>query len=221
MDLLKAMEERHSVRSYTTRPIEADKAAALRDLLSRIDRARGLHFQLQTDEPGGFSGMMAKYGSFADVRNYVVLAGPEGMDREVGYYGEMVVLTAQALGLRTCWVALTYNKRKAVFDLLPGEKLYVVLALGYGDGDGKPHKNRPVSDVADLTDAPAWFRKGIEAVMLAPTAINQQKFRFALDGDRVISLPGSGILTEMDMGIAQYHFDLATDGDHFGLPRTV
>ena len=41
-----------------------------------------------------------------------------------------------------------------------------------------------MSDVCSQTDGlPAWFAEGMEAVMLAPTAMNQQKFKFTLNGD--------------------------------------
>ena len=122
MDLFEAMEARHSVREYTDRAIETEKAEALRKLIGEINAETGLNIQLQIDEPEGFSGVMAHYGSFGGVKNYIVMAGPKDMDREVGYYGERVVLEAQRLGLNTCWVALTFNKRKAVYELAKGEK---------------------------------------------------------------------------------------------------
>ena len=39
-----------------------------------------------------------------------------------------------------------------------------------------PEYVQQVSNACDLT--PAWFQKGVEAALLAPTAINQQKFSF-------------------------------------------
>ena len=44
-----------------------------------------------------------------------------------------IVLYAQTLGLNTCWVALTYSKRKVKIRLEKGEKLCLVIAVGYGD----------------------------------------------------------------------------------------
>lgn len=218
MDIIEAISARHSVRSYTDRAIEADKAAELEKLIDAVNTKTGLHIQLVLNEPNGFSGMMAHYGSFKDVRNYIVMAGPQNMDREIGYYGEKVVLAAQMLGLNTCWVAMTFNKRKAVFELAKGERLYVVISLGYGKTQGVPHKSKDAREVSDLTAAsPDWYRRGIEAALLAPTAVNQQKFRFSLDGNQVISKAGRGFYTEMDLGIAQYHFDVASGRNNFGL----
>lgn len=222
MDILNAIYLRHSVRRYTDRPVEKEKAERLNELTEKINRKTGLHFQLILNEPNAFTGTMAHYGSFEGVRNYFVLAGPKKMDREVGYYGEILVVLAQMLGLNTCWVALTFNKRKTEYKLNKGEKFYVVISLGYGQTQGREHKSKPLEKIAEITPAsPEWYKNGIDAVMKAPTAVNQQKFHFSLDGDKVISKAGSGFYTDMDLGIAQYHFDVGAERNCFGLERMI
>ena len=57
--------------------------------------------------------------------------GPD-LDEKCGYYGERLVLKAQQLGLNTCWVAMTYSKVKTAFTVNSGEKLFIVISLGYG-----------------------------------------------------------------------------------------
>lgn len=218
MDISEAIKLRHSVRRYTDKPIEKEKADKLAELIRSINQETGLHIQLVTDEPEGFSGFMAHYGNFQGVRNYIVMAGPKGMDREIGYYGEKVVLNAQTLGLNTCWVALTFNRKKAHVNLEKGEKLYVVISLGYGSYQGNERKSKSVSEVTDTYEnCPEWYRKGIDSALLAPTAMNQQKFHFSLDGEKVVSWADKGLYTEMDLGIAQYHFDAASGKENFGL----
>ncbi|MCQ2472176.1 MAG: nitroreductase [Clostridia bacterium] len=211
MDIFEAIKTRHSVRSYSDKKIEPEKVEKLTKIIKKINAESGLDFQLITDEPEGFTGTMAHYGSFKGVKNYFVLAGPKKKDYEVGYYGEKLVLAAQMLGLNTCWVALTFNKRKAKYTLKKGEKLYVVISLGYGATQGKAHKSKAISDVSDMNEnSPQWYKDGIEAVMLAPTAVNQQKFYFELNGDDVKMKAGGGFYTEMDLGIARYHFDIGS-----------
>lgn len=218
MDILEAIKERHSVRRYIDRKIEDDKKETLEKVISDINSSTGLHIQLVTEEPEGFSGMMAHYGNFEGVRNYIVMAGPKNMDREIGYYGEKVVLCAQMLGLNTCWVAMTFNKRKAQYKLEKGEKMYVVISLGYGSYQGKERKSKSISEVTDTYEnCPEWYRSGIDAALLAPTAMNQQKFHFSLSGDKVISKFDRGFYAEMDLGIVQYHFDIASGRENFGL----
>ena len=224
MTVIEAINERHSVRSYTDKPIEKEKAAQLRELAEECNRRSGLHFQIITDEPQGFTGFWAHYGKITGVNNYIVVAGAPGKEIEAGYYGETLVLKAQMLGLNTCWVALTFSKRKAKkhYELAKGEKLYLVIALGYGQTQGHPHKSKDIHEIADIADSsPEWYKNGIEAVLLAPTAINQQKFSFCLDGEKVIASPGSGVHTKIDLGIAEYHFDIGSDRNNFGFEREI
>ena len=70
--------------------------------------------------------------------------------------------------------------------------------------------------VSDLTpESPDWYRQGVEAALLAPTAVNQQKFRFALRGGKVEAktLPFAPC-GKIDLGIVKYHFELGSGKDH-------
>ena len=143
MDLLQAMKERHSVRSYDEKSIEAGTLEKLRSFIKECNKESGLHMQLVLDEPHAFEGFMAHYGKFSGVRNYIALIGRKGNDLEekCGYYGEKIVLYAQTLGLNTCWVGLTYSKVKSAFQIDPGEKLCLVIAIGYGQTQGVSHNS--------------------------------------------------------------------------------
>lgn len=143
MDLLQAMKERHSVRSYDEKSIEAGTVEKLRSFIKECNKESGLHMQLVLDEPHAFEGFMAHYGKFSGVRNYIALIGRKGNDLEekCGYYGEKIVLYAQTLGLNTCWVGLTYSKVKSAFQIDPGEKLCLVIAIGYGQTQGVSHNS--------------------------------------------------------------------------------
>ena len=218
MDLMEAMRARHSVRQYTDRPIADDAAQALEKEIHQCNKEGGLHFQLVQNEPKAFDGFMAHYGKFSGVRNYIALIGPKGpdLDEKCGYYGERLVLLAQQLGLNTCWVALTYSKVKTAFTILEGEKLCVVIALGYGATQGVPHKSKAVEQVmAAKGEVPEWFRAGVEAALLAPTAMNQQKFKFALEDGTVAASAGMGFYSKIDLGIAKYHFEVGAGRENF------
>lgn len=72
---------------------------------------------------------------------------------------------------------MTYRRIKTAYKLDAGEKLCIVIAIGYGKTQGVPHKSKTPLEVADMSgDVPEWFKKGVEAALLAPTAVNQQKF---------------------------------------------
>lgn len=216
MDLLKATGQRHSVRSYLEKPIEDSLVEKLRREVDECNKESGLNIQLVINEPQAFDSFMAHYGKFSGVTNYVALIGKKGCDEEIGYYGERIVLTAQTLGLNTCWVAMTYKKIKTAFKVLSGEKLYCVLALGYDATQGVAHNEKPLSKViVDTQNPPAWFLNGVKSALLAPTAMNQQKFTFSLKDGKVIAERGVGFYSKIDLGIVKYHFELGAGKDNF------
>lgn len=214
-----AIEARHSVRQYLEGPLTPDELAGLRSEIDACNREGGLHIQLAIDEPKAFSGSMARYGKFSGVTNYLALVGKAGPDlqEKCGYWGERLVLKAQMLGLNTCWVALTFNKVRSAYVLDDGEKLAAVIALGHGVTQGFPHASKAMDEVSKVDGPmPDWFRAGMDAVLLAPTAVNQQKFLFTLEEDgRVSAQPGHAFYAKMDLGIAKYHFELGAGKGSF------
>ena len=218
MNLTEAMKERHSVRQYEDRPLERSAVSALQDEIKACNKESGLHIQLVTNEPKAFAGFMAHYGKFSGVTDYIAMIGKKGPDLEekCGYYGERLVLKAQQLGLNTCWAAMTYSKIKTAFTVGNGEKLCIVISLGYGKTQGVPHKSKMLEEIAKADTAlPGWFKSGAEAALLAPTAMNQQKFLFTLNGKKVSAKAGFGFYTKIDLGIAKYHFELGAGKENF------
>ena len=220
-DIIEAMKQRHAVREYDgDRKIEQDKLDILNERISSINKESGLRIQLVTDEPKAFDGFMAHYGKFSGITNYIALIGKKdsSLNEKCGYYGEQLVLLAAQLGLDTCWVAMSYAKVKNAYDIAKGEKLCCVISLGYGKTHGIPHKSKTAEEVAVIKeDTPKWFIDGVNAALLAPTAMNQQKFGFMLDGDKVVAKAGKGILTDIDLGIVKYHFEIGADRKLFDL----
>lgn len=212
MEILEIMKQRHSVRQYTNIPIEADKREALNELTVALNQEADLHIQIIYDEPKCFDSFMAHYGKFTGVRNYIALVGKKSdkLDEKLGYYGEQLVLKAQELGLNTCWVAMTHGKSRATVN--KGEKCVCLISLGYGENQGSIHKNKPLGEVCNNTaQMPDWFSTGMEAALLAPTAMNQQKFFFELQPDGTVKAKcGSGFYTKLDLGIVKYHFEAAS-----------
>ncbi|MEA4964546.1 MAG: nitroreductase family protein [Oscillospiraceae bacterium] len=217
MEIQEAIMARHAVRKYTDRRIEGGALIALREEAARCSAQGNLQIKLVTEEPGAFSGFVAHYGSFSGVCNYFVLIGKKSPDLQerIGYYGERVVLKAQQLGLNSCWVAATYNKNHCPEKPRKGESLVCVIPVGYGVTPGVPHKNRPMEKLC-RADAPMpeWFRSGVQAAMLAPTAINQQQFLLTLSGDRVHAETTGGFYSRVDLGIVKYHFELGSGRGH-------
>lgn len=226
LTLLEAIQARHSVRKYTDQPIPEEVLAVLRNKVLEINREAGLHVQLVTAEPKAFSGIMA-YGSFSGVTNYFVMAGRKGddLDEKIGYYGEQFVLLAQTLGLNTCWAGVSYSKIPGTYELEEGEKIGCYIALGYGQTQGSGHKVKDVREVSNASDlTPKWFRQGVDAALLAPTAVNQQKFFLEYVGfkdfsklPKVAAKPVFSMIgySKMDLGIVKYHFELGAGKENF------
>ena len=185
MTLREAIAARHSVRAYKNQPLAEDIVQVVEEKIAVFNREGKLHIQLIKNEPKAFLGTMAKYGKFRNVTNYIVMAGKKSddLDERVGYYGEQLVLLVQTLGLNTCWVGLSYSKVPGTYVLEEGEKIACYIALGYGETPGVGHKIKTINQVSNASDVtPTWFRNGVEAALLAPTAVNQQKFSFVYAG---------------------------------------
>ena len=225
MTIQEAIEARHSVRAYKEQPLTAEVAKALEEKITELNREGHLHMQLILNEPKAFQGTLAKYGKFRGVNNYIVMAGQKAddLDERIGYYGEQLVLMAQTLGLNTCWVGLSYSKVPGTYVLEDGEKIACYIAIGYGETQGVGHKIKTVEQVSNVSDTtPAWFRKGVEAALLAPTAVNQQKFSFEYVGmkdghHQVRARKGFSMIgyTKTDLGIAKCHFEVGAEEENF------
>ena len=225
MTIQEAIEARHSVRAYKDQPLSEEIVKVLEDEIVKLNNEGQLHIQLICNEPKAFQGTMAKYGKFRNANNYLVMAGKkaEDLDERIGYYGEHLVLLAQTLGLNTCWVGLSYSKVPGTYVLEEGEKIACYIAIGYGETQGVGHKIKTVEQVSNASDiTPSWFKKGVEAALLAPTAVNQQKFSFEYVGmnnnrHQVQAKKGISMIgyTQMDLGIAKYHFEIGADKANF------
>ena len=225
MTVQEAIEARHSVRAYKDQPLSGETVKVLENEIVKLNNDGRLHIQLIRNEPEAFRGTLAKYGKFRNVGNYLVMAGKKAddLDERIGYYGEHLVLLAQTLGLNTCWVGLSYSKVPGTYELGKDEKIACYIAIGYGETQGVGHKIKTVEQVSNASDiTPSWFKKGVEAALLAPTAVNQQKFSFEYVGmsnnhHQVRAKKGFSMIgyTQMDLGIAKYHFEIGAGKDKF------
>ncbi len=218
MERMEAIKNRHSVRSYSERKIEGDVKDKLQQMIIDCNKESGLNIQLVLDEPKAFDNFIMHYGRFSGVCNYIALVGAktDDLEEKCGYFGEKIVIYAQMLGLKTCWVGVGYNKTQNAFTVGANEKLCLMIAIGYGNEQGKAHKSKTFEQVCRVNGTvPDWFRRGVEAALLAPTAMNQQQFRFSLDGNKVSVKAGIGFFSKVDLGIAKYHFEAGAGKENF------
>ncbi len=215
MDIKKVMKERHSVRSFKPLPIPEDLRERIDELVFGCNKDSGLRIQAIYNDPECFDTFLAHYGKFKNANNYIALVGSKSMehlDELCGYYGERLVLELQDMGLRSCWVGGSYGKGKCKADAEAGEKIVCVIAFGYGENDGVKHKNKPARKLCNVAeeDMPTWFRNGMVAAMMAPTALNQQKFYITLEGENVSITSKTRPFSKVDLGIVKYHFEAVT-----------
>lgn len=220
MEILEAIQKRHSVRRYLDKSIENEKIELLLGFINDLNQESGLNFKLVTNEAVAFGGAFAKYGRFENVKNYVVIKGKKQKNffEKCGYYGEKLVIFSQSIGLNTCWVGLHYKKNKQTFDLQKGEKLNLVIAMGYGKNSGAKRKSKTARDVSncDMQKSPKWFLNGVECALKAPTAINRQGFYFKLHENNKVSLKATfGPFYKTDKGIVKYHFEQGAGLNNF------
>lgn len=211
MTEIEAIKERHSVRNYKDQKIEQDKLDKLNELIDACNKEGNLHLQLCADAGNTYNRLMNRAMGLGSAPSVIACIGPddETLDERVGYYGQKIVLYAQQLGLNTCWAG-TFNKKNIPAKESADERLVISIAIGYGVNPGKMRKSKSIDQVcAGKSERPDWFVAGAEAALLAPTAINQQKFQIVLgDDDSVDFVDKGGILSKVDLGIVRYNFEV-------------
>jgi Putative TM nitroreductase len=227
MELKTAMELRKSRRHYTADPIQEETAETLLALVKEINRETGLHLQMVFDHGEAFDGLRKSYGLFSGVQNYLVLAGKKttpNLYEKMGYYGEKWVLLATSLGLGTCWVAGTYDKKSVYCHLEAEEEIAAVIPFGnYLDKETlftkilrkQMHRNtKGIDELLYAVDQPPnWVIKAMKYVVKAPSAANRQPVKFTYsEGLVMATVPGDSLPQQFDLGIAKLHFELGTNG---------
>ena len=218
MTLDEAMRSRHTVRRYTDRKLPGEVLEALDGRIQKNNREYGLAMNLVTENTEAFGPLLRLFLA-KGVRHYVILAGRDrpGLDEAVGYCGADVMLFAQTLGLNSWWVGGTFRRKGLQKNAAPeAERILGLLALGYGAVQGLPHKSKRPEDVAAYEgEAPAWFARGTEALLLAPTALNWQAFTLRGKGREVSLTCGGGTFSGVDLGIGKYHFEIGAGRENF------
>jgi len=216
MTMQDAMEQRHTVRHFTATKLSAETIRRLQERTDANNLENDLSIRLIIDNTDAL-GFFAKLFLGKNVRNYWILAAPDHPDSEekLGYCGTDLMLYAQTLGLNTWWVGGTYN-RKGAQDKSEGAKPVGIIAVGYGQTQGVPHKTKTAEQVSSYDgEAPQWFKDGIEAALLAPTALAKQAFIISGSKSKVSISCDNGIFTGVDTGLVKYHFELGAGKENF------
>lgn len=226
-----ALEKRVSVRAFEKRPVEGAVLEELGALIGEINASSGLRFQLVDTGASGKPAVRLSPGMFSgEVYACALLVGPEGeLGGELtGYFGQRLMLRAVALGLGTCWVGGTFDRRSVSPAVGEGEKLWDVMPLGYA-APKTPliqrtirsrlrAKDRPVESFVEsdhpFASLPSWIRAGAEAVRRGPSAVNRQPVDLVYKDGLVTMRLRSDKPDELsynDLGIAKYQFQVGAE----------
>lgn len=220
MTLLEAISVRSACRAFSSEGISAGQRERLEKAVEQCGRRSGLRLRLVCGEADAFAAVSKSWGRIRGADSYFLLAGPAGdgdLEEKCGYYGEELALTAESMGLRTCWVGGTYRREACLRHTEEDEELVCVIAVGLPapGWERRCREAKPLEELAaNLEDAPEWFLHGMEAVRLAPSAMNRQGYRFTFrrDGSARVRLSGAGSFALVDLGIAKRHFELGAHG---------
>lgn len=204
-NLIKFLESRHSVREYLDKPIEEEKRKIIVDLINEINQKHGTKFEVYFDKPEAFQGIMLKHW-MKGCKDIIVFYHDDPI--EAGYYSAQIMLKLQELGLASCYVGASYKKKLFIKD---GLEIQCALAFGYGENQGKQHKNKDVKDILEGDIDQTKYDLAIKAALSAPTAMNLQRFKLFINDKNEIDakLTKNGFFAEFDLGIVKYYVDLA------------
>ncbi|MDE7408014.1 MAG: hypothetical protein K2M76_06295, partial [Muribaculaceae bacterium] len=112
MDLIEAIKDRKSVRTFSSRPMtEADRQSLLRAIAGAESPFGGDVTIALADFPENGPFKPSTYGVITGAVDYLMmwLGDDDASWMSGGYKMEQVVLRATQLGLGTCWIAATFK----------------------------------------------------------------------------------------------------------------
>ena len=186
----------------------------LQEKIKELNAESGLHLQYIEDVGKTYNKLLNRTAGLDSAPSVIACVGREDiddLDEKVGYYGEKLVLFAQELGLNTCWAGI-FSRKKIPVAIDDGERLIISIAIGYGENQGQNHKSKHVDQIShSVGEQPEWFENGVEMTLLAPTAMNQQKFMIELNEDESVEFTDKGgFFSKVDLGIVKCHFEIGS-----------
>ena len=246
MNAIEVIRSRRSVRTFDGKALTDDDVRKIMDFAQKAGNPYGLPIEwkiLDAKTDGLSSPVIVGTDTFIAGKMKRVAHAEEAF----GYEFEKIVLYAQSLGIGTTWIAGTMNRGafEKAMDLGPDEVMPCVSPLGYPARkmslrETLMRKGVRADSRLDFTelffdgsfDRPLTeenagrFSEALEAVRLAPSAVNKQPWRVVIcDGNaHFYEKPGRGYVGEngwdlqkIDLGIAICHFDMIAEECKLGM----
>ncbi|GHT13137.1 nitroreductase [Bacteroidia bacterium] len=237
MPIIETIRQRRSVRSYTGLALSREHTESIVNYIKSLKAPFGAKVRIQLIQAVTGDSKPVKLGTYGWIGgavDYLALIYEEGplAEESAAYLFEQTLLYCTGLGLGTCWLGGSFNRKdfKGQLDLKANEKLKIVSPVGYISdkkrfvekyivGAEKNHRTRkPFESIffhknftTPLSEELAGiYRQPLEMVRLAPSANNLQDWRIVLD-EGVLHfyqhLSALGLFVATDMGIALCHFE--------------
>ncbi len=228
MNIIEAMKQRRSVRSYDGRSLDKQQ---IDELMKTADEAKSpfggnVTIRLrQFDLKGGFK--PRTYGMIKGASDFFMLgiSDDEQSFLTAGFRFEQVVLKAWQLGLGTCWIAATFKGTdfESAESWPDGEKLRIVCPVGVAAKQSVMEKmtrmaigsknRKPFGDLffdgnfSSPLSPDSRFGEALQMMRVAPSSTNSQPWRALVVGSTVhfYYLPKSSV-SLIDCGIGLCHF---------------
>lgn len=236
MNMLEAIRSRRSVRSFDGAALRPEDAKKLLDFAEKVENPYDLPIEwriLDAKKHGLSSPVIVGTDCYIAGKLRRVPHAEEAF----GYTFEKVVLFAEQLGIGTTWIAGTMKRDafEAAMRVADGEVMPCVSPLGYPakkmslreslmrkgvNADSRLPFSALFFDGSferPLTEEAAGRLSGaLEAVRLAPSAVNKQPWRVVLAGETAHFYEkrsrgygdGAWDIQKIDLGIALCHFEL-------------
>lgn len=224
MELYDAIFYRKSIKKYSKNRVSIEMFEEVKNICEDIDLLnKDINVKAHPILKGDSLKFIIKKKSRIVAPHYVLITSeiPEEIDGHlegVGFVGEKIVLRLTELGLASCWIGESFDK-KAINDFVhleEGEEPIALIAFGFPEPREKLFRNsdekidrKSLKDIAKNVDD-KWI-KIIECVRLAPSYKNYQPWRFYSDSGmlNVYIKKGREVnIDKIDIGIALRHFDI-------------
>lgn len=235
MDINKVMRIRKSCRSFDGNPLSKEVKEELKAYIADLKTPFGSIMKVYLLESGTEGAQkLGTYGVVRGAKTFLGVTAVDGPDAmaDIGYTFEKVILKATEMGLGTCWMAGTFNRKqfKKAMPIKKNEIFPIITPIGgpefkmtrmdkifrktAGSDNRKPYEELFFDGSFDkpLTES---FEE-LEMVRIAPSAVNRQPWRVVKAGDEYHFYKAGKVLADksldLDVGIAACHLDMALGG---------
>ncbi|MCK4261186.1 MAG: nitroreductase family protein [Halanaerobiales bacterium] len=237
MSMIKAMDLRKSIRKYQEKVVSNKDMESVKKIINEI---KPLNSEIPMDvllfEDGEkiketFKSFTTKYAKVKSP-HYLVFTSEKKEDylENIGYIGdigEQIILRLAELGIGTCWVGSPINQKvfKKIAKVKDNQDYIILIVFGYPEKPLTPirKRSRLTKDKLVTGNIKDIYNPILDALQIAPSAINSQPWRIAGDSDVWdVYMGGKNIImkkmlevnNQIDMGIGISHIVLA--GEELG-----